>query len=923
MEARARRSGAAAAGTLDTGTGTMAGGITGTGATGAYSTGITGLGSDNLILGAGDLGVNLKDKEVVVRMVTLKANNVEMVMARNPSWERVIRIPLMQDGDQIHISTSHGGNITLNRSFMMEKAVKSHECLHELLMNIDDEHDHGSDHGTRGQHDSDKFAVCGVSGTAIGNGQGYGNVTHLDNKISSSSAALVSATNTTGTTAAATVTDNNTITTPNEKKMTSSSSTPLAAAGIRPGEDTTSSQPQQDIQSLLEGQGYYVIDVPVSNSDLPSSLKLCVTWIDDEVDNTSASSSQGCDSSTARRFSHNSRESHRNESEVTSTVMAAACSPRMSLWVIDVCRETLKHNGDNITLMIAIMTCAITIASIGSITVNNSLLYLFCMMLSGSVVGQALMRAVNVVDIERNLENNNSINSSSVGLSSVPNSGAYSFHLILVGHSFTSPEEPVMQTHDSIPERFIRACDGDMEQARKRWETTRHWRETEGVNTLLLEPQPHFHHIKNFYPHYNAGRGREGHIVYYERPGELMPQLKQLGMRGIEQKEMLRHWLFVTEFQFDILCDGDPLAKGISVIDVKGVGVTDFMGKTLDFVKKSIQVAGEHYPERSLVIYIVNANWVFTTIWAVIKLWIHENTAAKVRIVSPADTLKAMQEHIDISQIPEYYGGSLKCYHIAGEGYEGGELVENDKDSARFHCVESQSIYELVRRLNGHEIEAATDPCINGKVDGDSTVAVEPLRNVYNEFRPSGGDIMHNTTGPHRIGDSPGVLLPLIRNDNAKREAGGINRASDATVNNGSRSATGGGGGGGGGGVIGVNSTSTGDNDKSIGTSTPNTYSRAIQRGSGGSATNVNRRGTYSGKYTHQPGKILFPSNPNTAAGGGLQGTLGTITPDKKKSTNTDMFDTVSPLTTGSTSTSSPVYREVTRCLSDYDDVHY
>ena len=85
-----------------------------------------------------------------------------------------------------------------------------------------------------------------------------------------------------------------------------------------------------------------------------------------------------------------------------------------------------------------------------------------------------------------------------------------------------------------------------MMEARKRWDITRHWRETNLVNSILCEPQPHFFEIKDLYPHYNCGRGREGNVIYWERPAEL--NVKQLDGRNINTDVMLRHWVFVTEY---------------------------------------------------------------------------------------------------------------------------------------------------------------------------------------------------------------------------------------------------------------------------------------------------------------------------------------------------------------------------------------
>jgi hypothetical protein len=47
--------------------------------------------------------------------------------------------------------------------------------------------------------------------------------------------------------------------------------------------------------------------------------------------------------------------------------------------------------------------------------------------------------------------------------------------------------------------------------------------------------------------------------------------------------------------------------------------------------------------------------------WGLVKPMIHPNTQRKVRILSKKDVLRGLQEHIDIDQIPEYYGGNARC----------------------------------------------------------------------------------------------------------------------------------------------------------------------------------------------------------------------------------------------------------------------
>ncbi len=52
-------------------------------------------------------------------------------------------------------------------------------------------------------------------------------------------------------------------------------------------------------------------------------------------------------------------------------------------------------------------------------------------------------------------------------------------------------------------------------------------------------------------PHFHYGRGREGTLVYYERPGDI--KADELIARGINVDDLYRHWLFFTEYQWNVI----------------------------------------------------------------------------------------------------------------------------------------------------------------------------------------------------------------------------------------------------------------------------------------------------------------------------------------------------------------------------------
>jgi hypothetical protein len=56
--------------------------------------------------------------------------------------------------------------------------------------------------------------------------------------------------------------------------------------------------------------------------------------------------------------------------------------------------------------------------------------------------------------------------------------------------------------------RYIRGCQGDLVEARRRWDLTLKWREEQRVDGVLSEPFPEFEHVKACYPHFAHKRAR-------------------------------------------------------------------------------------------------------------------------------------------------------------------------------------------------------------------------------------------------------------------------------------------------------------------------------------------------------------------------------------------------------------------------------
>jgi hypothetical protein len=61
-------------------------------------------------------------------------------------------------------------------------------------------------------------------------------------------------------------------------------------------------------------------------------------------------------------------------------------------------------------------------------------------------------------------------------------------------------------------------------------------------------------------------------------------------------------------------------------------------------IKISIRISQDYYPEMLHKMYIVNAPWIFRTVWKVAKGWVDEKTASKIQMSKkiPTEKLKEL-----------------------------------------------------------------------------------------------------------------------------------------------------------------------------------------------------------------------------------------------------------------------------------------
>lgn len=79
--------------------------------------------------------------------------------------------------------------------------------------------------------------------------------------------------------------------------------------------------------------------------------------------------------------------------------------------------------------------------------------------------------------------------------------------------------------------------------------------------------------------------------------------------------------------------------------------------KVRGLVQHASKISQDNYPEQLGQLLIVNAPYMFSTIWSVVKGWLDEKTREKIQIKG-GDYKETLLKYVDAEQLPEWLGGT-------------------------------------------------------------------------------------------------------------------------------------------------------------------------------------------------------------------------------------------------------------------------
>jgi len=150
-------------------------------------------------------------------------------------------------------------------------------------------------------------------------------------------------------------------------------------------------------------------------------------------------------------------------------------------------------------------------------------------------------------------------------------------------------------------------------------------------------------------------KGGESYFYEFDKEGNLVNYITaRLHLNwGTPERQTLynKYCVFMMERGISI-AKTHVGGRSTMVYDLLDFGI--YQNMDYEFLKFLTSIFANYYPETLAHIYILDAPWLFSTCWAIIRLWLDASTASKVQFVSRAQ----LQQFIDIEKIPTPFGGT-------------------------------------------------------------------------------------------------------------------------------------------------------------------------------------------------------------------------------------------------------------------------
>ena len=216
--------------------------------------------------------------------------------------------------------------------------------------------------------------------------------------------------------------------------------------------------------------------------------------------------------------------------------------------------------------------------------------------------------------------------------------------------------------------KFCRARNFNLEKILKMFKKYLTWRIENDVDNIDNFYFKEFDEVLRAYPHGFHKVDKKGHPIYYH----LINKLNADKLFKISTSERLLKYLVqiyenMMKYKFKACSKvkGELIDETCVVLDIEGIGLSDFFGKTQNFLNLGAKLGQDYYPCNMAKMFLINTNRFFGIIYNIIKGLIDIKTRKKIEILG-SDYKEKVFEFIDPENLPTFLGGTCTCSHIPG-----------------------------------------------------------------------------------------------------------------------------------------------------------------------------------------------------------------------------------------------------------------
>mmetsp|Transcript_17938 Transcript_17938/g.34291 ORF Transcript_17938/g.34291 Transcript_17938/m.34291 type:complete len:481 (-) Transcript_17938:167-1609(-) len=246
--------------------------------------------------------------------------------------------------------------------------------------------------------------------------------------------------------------------------------------------------------------------------------------------------------------------------------------------------------------------------------------------------------------------------------------------------------------HDATLMRFLRARKLKVDASMEMLKETLEWRDRDNVNQVLAELIPDWKLavIRKHSRGAQLGFDKMGRPVYLDRPGFL--DVEAIIKEGVSPDDFLRKHIRDMEYVANELMWQASLERGhtvdqtLTVIDATDIKISSLTKTVRETFGKITQIDQKHYPETLGATIILNAGWVFSSVFKVVATFLDPRTRAKIQVLgSGKKDVAVLEEFLDLNQIPTFIGGHLREEDVWDKGGVTAEDRRLDLECKRRH----------------------------------------------------------------------------------------------------------------------------------------------------------------------------------------------------------------------------------------------